>query len=166
MRIWSRKGEFDTKPEERMVSMGLFGKPNIEKMSKEDDINGLANALKYRDPQVRLAAAEVLSTKAKVLSDFIINHALEGESDAARGYFAGLIAAHEDRYYSIGELPSNLIKRMRTIIDDPRFCADLEARLKKIQTYALAPLTSMLQDPNDEVRRSAANALAILKSNQ
>lgn len=36
--------------------MGVFGKPNIEKMKAEKDVEGLIKALKYKDREVQLSA--------------------------------------------------------------------------------------------------------------
>lgn len=50
--------------------MGIFDrKPNIRKLMEKGDIKGLTNALKYKDPDIRMEAVEALGKKAEAIGE-------------------------------------------------------------------------------------------------
>ncbi|RPJ54331.1 MAG: HEAT repeat domain-containing protein, partial [Methanobacteriota archaeon] len=67
--------------------MGIFSdffKPNIGKLKEEKSVDGLARALQYKDPVIRMAAAEALGEIGGIMAIEPLTRALGDDHDLVR----------------------------------------------------------------------------------
>lgn len=123
--------------------MNLFGPPNIQKMEKEQDYQGLVKALNYKQVNVRAEAANALGTAGEAINQLLISH------------------AHVTSTTYDGP-PNSLVAQMRWAAADPASLARNQRDLAHLRSLAVEPLIQTLQDSSDEVRCAAAKALGSL----
>ena len=138
-----------------MSFFGSFKKsgPDIEKMKREGDVNGLINALEYtEDEGIQTSATDALGN----MGDRAI-----GPLCTALGH-----SSSEIRYYAAEAL--GIIRDPRSVApligilhdpDDDVRCSAVEALGKIGDPRAVEPLLQMLRDPNGEVQKQVALAL-------
>lgn len=134
--------------------MPIFGPPNIEKMKKRCDVEGLIKALNYqKDPAIRLSAVEALETISdpRMVEPLIIalkdnNAIIRKAATKALGRSGSIRAA------------GVLISAIR----DPGFGAPLwmvvEA-IKEIGAPAVSYLADMLKSNDKNIRKAAIDVL-------
>lgn len=158
--------------------MGIFGKPNFDKLKRKRDVKGLIKLLDHKDPWVRETAvkalgdvgydAEVASALAKMLKDenpgvrhhapFALGHLMfvgYQTDDSNRIVFSALIEAliHEDK-----DVRSSAAGCLREIDQDWKVFVGSEAGENAIST-----LNKALKDKEVEVRRVAREILKKMK---
>ncbi len=158
--------------------MGIFGKPNFDKLKSKRDVKGLIKLLDHKDPWVRETAvkalgdvgydAKVASALAKMLKDenpgvrwhapYALAHLMfvgYQTDDSNRIVFSALIEAliHEDK-----DVRSSAAGCLREIDQDWEYFAGSEAGKTVIST-----LNKALKDKEVEVRRAAREILKKMK---
>src|SRR5919108_2822265 len=138
--------------------MGLFGPPNVEKLSAKRDVKGLAKALTNKDPSVRGSAARALGELNGPDAVQAIAERLDGQQEEA-----AIEAGAEALRAMNGRAAPILLQSLREVPDEEKpLYAALLGRLGKEQ--GLAPLLEGSHDADPSVRGSAAFALAMLET--
>jgi HEAT repeat protein len=156
--------------------MPLFGPPNIAQLEAKRDVQGLIKALAYKDPGVKIAAADALGPLGDPMTVEPLT-ALMGDEDAgvrqaavralsARGgvrVVEPLIAALQDRDPGVRSVAAQAVyRRMMTDPDQDarRATATALGRLKAPD--AVEPLVKAIMDPDETVRVAAVKSLAAI----
>lgn len=140
--------------------MGIFGKPNIEKLKEKRDVDGLIRALKHSDWLVHQRAAGALGKiDGPRATEALIE--LLGNSDRNnRQYAVSALAEIGD-----ARAVNSIIGALRDSSYSVRLCA-AEALGKIKDGKAIAPLMKALGDEEPGIRREAAKALAGFRLNR
>lgn len=118
-----------------------LGKPNVEKMEKKRDVDGLVKALKYKkDVDVRISAAIALCRISNLNVWVMIGMITSALNDVGESAVKPLTKALKDENIIVRAVVAAILGD----IADPR---------------AISPLTDTLKDENHDVRKSAAEAL-------
>jgi HEAT repeat protein len=138
--------------------VGLFGGPNIEKLTAKRDLHGLAKALTNGDPQVREQAAGALEEIGDASAVPEVVAALAGKNDEAMADNAGAALR------GIGDDAARaLAQGLRSARDDKRpIYGALLGRMG--EERGLAPLVEASRDGGPEVRATAALGLGLIKT--
>jgi len=136
--------------------VGIF-KKDVDKLAARGDVKGLFELLVGKDPVVRQQAALVLGTCGREAVPYLIE-ALKGDDKEVRTVAAGaLISIGPEARSAVGTL-------IRALKDEYYFVRwNAAAALGEIGDKAAAPsLAKLLQDENEEVRKTASSSLKML----
>jgi HEAT repeat protein len=136
--------------------MGIFNR-NLDQLAARGDLKGLFKVLMSVDPVKRQQAALVLGTCGREAVPYLIE-ALKGDDKEVRTVAAGaLISIGPEARSAVGTL-------IRALKDEYYFVRwNAAAALGEIGDKAAAPyLAKLLQDENDEVRKTASSSLKML----
>jgi hypothetical protein len=134
--------------------LGLFGPPDIEKLRSRADINGLVKALRHKQSEIQLRAADALGALGPAAVEPLI--AALGDDD----YGVRILAAK-----TLGELhDARAVEPLLASLGDEQNAAG-QAVAKALVTFGepvVEPLIGALGDRNGSVRYYAAMALGEL----
>jgi HEAT repeat protein len=156
--------------------MPLFGPPNIAALEAKRDVTGLIKALAYKDPAVKIAAADALGPLRDPLAVEALGELVKDPDTgvrraavralAARGgarVVPAMLAAMQDPDPGVREAASQAV--FKRLLTDP----DQDARRDTVTGLgqlrpagATEPLMKAAQDPDESVRVAAIKALAAL----
>ena len=156
--------------------MALFGPPNIAQLEAKRDVQGLIKALTYKEPSIRVAAADALGPMRDPMAveplaallhddDFDVRRAAV-RALAARGgglVVEPLIAALDDRDQGVRSAAATAV--FRRLMTDPDQDARREtaAALGRIRaTDAVEPLIKSIMDADEGVRLASIKALGAI----
>ena len=130
-----------------------FGKPDVEKLTRQCDVEGLINALGYqKDATVRKDAAYSLGKIGDPSAVEPLCAALSDFDEHVRGFAArALKNIHDPR--AVGPLITALTG------PDPNLRRRASEALGKIGAPSVEPLIIALRNPDSDVRHRAAEAL-------
>jgi len=154
--------------------MPLFGPPNIAQLEAKRDIQGLIKALSYKDPGVKIAAADALGPvgdpmAVEPLAELIRDEDAGVRRAAVRALSARggvrvvepLIAALQDNDPGVRDIAAQAV--YRRLMTDP----DQDARKETVTALgrikapdAVEPLIKSIADPDETVRVAAVRSLA------
>ena len=154
--------------------MPLFGPPNIAQLEAKRDIQGLIKALSYKDPGIKIAAADALGPvgdpmAVEPLTELIRDQDAGVRRAAVRALSARggvrvvepLIAALQDSDPGVRDIAAQAI--YRRLMTDP----DQDARRETVTALgrikaadAVEPLIKSIADPDETVRVAAVKSLA------
>jgi bilin biosynthesis protein len=136
---------------------GLFwnDKPNINKMKNKKDIEGLIEALNYKDESIQLGAIKALGSANDP-------RAIDPLIKILRHYYFGNFAT-----FALGKMGEPAIEPLINSLKDK----NINVRMKSAYALgligtetAVKPLNQLLDDENDTVRMDAAAALGMIGS--
>jgi HEAT repeat protein len=156
--------------------MPLFGPPNIAQLEAKRDVAGLIKALAYREPSIRVAAADALgpmrdSMAVEPLSGLLADDDADVRRAAVRALAARggvrvvepLIAALDDRDQGVRAAAAAAV--YRRLMTDPdqdarRETASILGRLRAAD--AVEPLVKSIMDADEGVRVASIKALGAI----
>jgi HEAT repeat protein len=156
--------------------MALFGPPNIAQLEAKRDVPGLIKALAYKEPSIRVAAADALGPMrdpmaVEPLSGLLADDDADVRRAAVRALAARggvrvvepLIAALDDRDQGVRTAAATAV--YRRLMTDPdqdarRETAAILGRLRA--TDAVEPLVKSIMDADEGVRVASIKALGAI----
>jgi HEAT repeat protein len=130
----------------RVFNMPLFGPPNIHQLEAKRDVQGLIKALNFKDPAIRMAAAEALGPlKDPLAVEPLVGLLKDDNAGVRRAAVAALAARGGHR----------VVEPLVAALEDAR--SDVRA------TAAAAVYRRLMTDADAETRRTTAAALGRLR---
>jgi hypothetical protein len=135
--------------------MPLFGPPNVEKLKKRRDVEGLIQALEYKDENVRRAAADALGEIGGAEAIPVLIQAMGDVAEVRKAAITALGKCGD----------TQAVEPLTQMLDDKHLDVRVAAvnALRVIgDAQAVEPLIQMLDDEPLEARVAAVNALRVI----